>query len=94
MMDKIKRHEEICSKMHEIYKSKNLAYGDSFGKSFDNWGLAAAMVRMGDKWNRITNLAKHPEVDYGDEAITDSLLDLSNYAIMTIMELEKQNGDD
>ena len=90
-MDKIKKHQELCEKLHETYKQKNNAYGDSFGLSFSTWGISAAMVRMSDKWNRINNLAKHPEVDHGDEAITDSLLDLANYCLMTILELEKQN---
>ena len=93
-MDKIKRHEELCKKIHEVYKAKNLAYGDSFGRSVDDWGISAAAVRISDKVNRFFNLAKHPDVDSGDEAITDTLLDLANYAIMTTMELEKiKNGN-
>lgn len=90
-MNKIKRHEELCNKIHSIYKSKNLAYGDSFGRSFDDWGLSAAAIRITDKFNRFINLAKHPNTDYGDEAITDTLLDLSNYALMTVIELEEKN---
>lgn len=93
-IDKILRHKELCEKLHEIYTQKNRAYGDSFGRSFDDWGIASAAVRISDKVNRFYNLAKHPDVDHGDEAIQDTLFDLSNYALMTIMELEKQNGDD
>ena len=92
-MDKIKRHEELCEKIHEIYKAKNMAYGDSFGRSFDDWGLAAAAIRITDKFNRFINLAKRPEIDSGDEAITDTLVDMGNYCLMTVMELEKQNGN-
>lgn len=91
-MDKIKRHEELCNKIHEVYKQKNAAYGDSFGRSFDEWGIASAAVRISDKFNRFINLAKHPEVDHGDESIKDTCLDLANYMLMTVMELEK-NGD-
>ena len=91
-MDKIKRHKELCEKIHEVYKQKNNAYGDSFGKSFDDWGIAACAIRLSDIWNRFANLATHPEVDKGDEAIVDTLLDLANYSLMTIMELEKQDG--
>ena len=90
-MDKIKRHEEICKSLHDIYKAKNLAYGDSFGRSFNDWGISAAAIRITDKFNRFINLAKHPDVDIGDEAITDTLIDLANYALMTVMELEGQN---
>lgn len=87
-MDKIKRHEELCEKIHEIYKAKNMAYGDSFGRSINDWGISAAAVRISDKVNRFFNLAKNPNVDSGDEAITDTLLDLANYALMTTIELE------
>ena len=91
-MDKIQRHEELCKHIHEVYKAKNLAYGDSFGRSFDDWGIPAAAIRITDKFNRFINLAKHPEIDAGDEAIGDTLLDMANYALMTVMELEKKYG--
>lgn len=90
-MDKIQRHEELCKTIHETYCQKNTAYGDSFGKSFSDWGLASAAVRLSDKYNRFVNLAKNPRVDTGDEAITDTLLDLANYCLMTVMELENLN---
>lgn len=92
-MDKIKRHKELCDKLHEIYVAKNTAYGDSFGKSFDDWGIVSAAVRINDKVNRFNNLAKHPDVDRGDEAISDTAMDAANYFIMTVMELEKNYGD-
>lgn len=90
-MDKTHRHAELCTKLHSTYTQKNAAYGDSFGRSFDDWGVAACAVRISDKFNRFTNLAKHPEIDRGDEAITDTLIDMANYCLMTIIELEKQN---
>lgn len=93
-MDKIKRHAELCEKLQEVYEQKNNAYGDSFGKSFNDWGLAAAAIRITDKYNRFINLAKNPSVPSGDESILDTCLDAANYFLMTIMELERQNGDD
>jgi hypothetical protein len=92
-MDKIKRHNELCASLHETYKSKNAAYGDSFGKSFDEWGIPAAAIRITDKFNRFVNLAKHPEIDEGDEKITDTLIDMANYCIMTVLELENKYGN-
>lgn len=92
-MDKIKRHKELCDKLHEIYVAKNTAYGDSFGKSFADWGIVSAAVRINDKVNRFNNLAKYPSVDCGDERISDTALDAANYFLMTIMELEKRDGD-
>ena len=84
------RHKELCDQMHEIYKKKNLDYGDSFSKSIEKWGFIAAMVRMEDKFNRLTSLLGKPEAErkVKDESIIDTLLDLSAYAMMTAMEFE------
>ena len=90
-MDKISRHEELCKKLHEIYKQKNNAYGDSFGKSYSDWGIASAAVRITDKFNRFINLVKNPNIPSGDESVLDTCLDCANYFLMTIMELEKDN---
>lgn len=87
-MDKLELHKELCDRIHEIYKQKNAAYGDSFGRSFQDWGITACAVRCSDKWNRFCNLAKHPEIDQGDESMIDTCLDMANYMIMTAMELE------
>lgn len=87
-MTKIEKHEELCKRIHETYIKKNTAYGDSFGHSFGDWGIAAAAIRISDKFNRFVNLSKHPDIDKGDEAITDTLLDMANYCLMTIIELE------
>ena len=88
-MDKIKRHEELCNQLHDTYVQKNHAYGDSFGKSFADWGISSAAVRISDKFNRFVNLAKNPDtIDVGDERIVDTLVDMANYALMTVMEIE------
>jgi hypothetical protein len=81
--------------MHEIYKKKNLDYGDSFSKSIEKWGFIAAMVRMEDKFNRLTSLLGKPEAErkVKDESIIDTLLDLSAYAMMTAMEFEMREKE-
>lgn len=90
---KLKKHEDLCNSLHSTYIQKNRAYGDSFGKSFNDWGIAAAAIRITDKFNRFINLAKHPDVDVGDERITDTLIDMANYCIMTVVELEKNRNE-
>lgn len=86
---KIYLHKEICEKIHNTYIKKNHDYGDSFGKSFSKRGITAAMVRLEDKWNRLDNLTLNPDdVQVNDESISDTLLDMANYCIMTYMELE------
>lgn len=88
--NKVDRHEEIVLGLNEVYRAKNNDYGDSFGKSFEKYGITAALVRMEDKWNRLNALSSGTERMVGNEKVEDTLLDLANYCIMTVMELEKR----
>lgn len=69
-------------------KKKNHDYGDSFGQSFRDYGLLAGLIRMEDKFNRLKTLARGAGQEVVDESITDTLRDLANYAIMTLLEME------
>lgn len=86
---KAKKHEEICRRLTDLYRRKNRDYGDSFGKSYEKHGMAMPLIRIGDKLSRLENLCK-PGVDaeVKDESIIDTMMDLANYSIMTIIELE------
>jgi hypothetical protein len=88
---KIKRHGEICKELTEIYIKKNGDYGDSFGKTFRDLGIMSAVTRIYDKMNRIVTLSKGRNNEVLDESLRDSLIDIANYAIMTVMELEEEN---
>ena len=88
-MDKIEQHKEICSVLIGTYNSKNHDYGDSFARTFNKYGLTASLIRLEDKLSRLETLSKKKSrVD--DESIEDTLLDLANYAIMTVIELRGQ----
>lgn len=86
-MDKF---EGITKKMIDTFKRKNHDYGNSFEQSLDEEGLAGMRIRGGDKWLRFKNLSKGVTPLVKDESIRDTLLDLANYCIMTIMWLNKQ----
>lgn len=96
-MDKLKRFEEITKEMVFLYEAKNEDYGDSFGKSCDEWGLVVGAIRLGDKYNRLCSLIKGKEAKVEDEPLIDTLTDMANFAIMLRMEIEKrerkQNAD-
>jgi len=81
---------QITKKMADTYAAKNHDYGNAFGKSVEEFGLVAAVVRMNDKMERIKSFAKMtPEqMKVKDESIQDTLLDLANYAVMTLVELK------
>ncbi len=86
-MDKYSVHEELCKSLHETYVRKNNDYGDSFSEMFKELGIITAVTRIGDKYNRIKNLVKNGEQMVKDESVTDTLLDMANYCIMTVIEL-------
>ena len=90
-MDQYEKHKKICDTLNDTYIQKNKAYGNSFGDTFDKLGIISAATRITDKYNRFINLAVNSDIDTGDEAIRDTLLDMANYCIMTVMELDK-NG--
>ena len=83
---KVEKHAKICMELNELYARKNADYGDSFGKSFKEYGLTMACIRLEDKLNRIKALTKQ-KAQVSDESIVDTLMDLANYSIMTLVEL-------
>lgn len=90
-MNKLEKHKSICRLLNKTYQEKNADYGDSFGETFESLGIISAVTRIVDKTNRLQNLATN-ERKVEDETIEDTLLDLANYAIMTIIELDEKNG--
>ena len=84
---KVARHYAICQKLNQVYKAKNHDYGDSFGDTYKKLGIISAVTRLSDKMNRLMSLAVSHESQVKDEKIEDTLLDMANYAIMTLIEL-------
>ena len=92
-MNRIQKHKEICEKLNDVYARKNHDYGNSFGETFDKLGIISAVTRISDKYNRLTSLCMLPENErkVKDESIEDTLLDMANYCIMTVIELHKND---
>jgi len=88
-VNNFEKHKQICEKLNEIYQAKNRDYGNSFGEMYKKLGIISAITRIGDKYNRLVSLCTKPESErqVKDETIKDTLMDLANYAIMTIIEL-------
>ena len=87
-MTKLAHHRMICDEINELYAKKNHDYGDSFAQSFREEGMAMVRIRLGDKFNRLKALTRGGEQKVADESIRDTLIDLANYAIMTVLEME------
>lgn len=88
-MTKIDKHKQICKELNELYENKNHDYGNSFGETYRKLGLISAVTRILDKTNRLQTLCTKEQL-VSDESIRDTLIDLANYAIMTIIELDKE----
>ena len=81
------KFEEITQQMTEVYKRKNQDYGNSFDKTLDEFGLVAGLIRINDKVSRLKSIYKSSEIRVKDERIEDTLLDLANYAVMSLQWL-------
>lgn len=81
--------EDITKRMNDTYKAKNHDYGNSFSELFKDCGMTYAYGHMAEKLSRVKSLMKD-EAKVKGESMKDSLYDLANYAILTIMELEKE----
>lgn len=81
-------HRELTTLLNSLYKVKNKKYGDSFGQSVREFGYISALTRMSDKYNRLKQLIMSNQTGSDtDESLEDTLVDLANYCLMTVMEL-------
>ena len=89
---KTNQFKNIVDKLLSIYIDKNHDYGDSFGDTFKKLGIVSAVTRITDKTNRLISLSAK-EARVNDESIEDTLMDLANYAIMTLIELRGESDE-
>lgn len=80
--------KEITDEMNALYERKNHDYGNSFSETYRKLGIVSAATRMLDKMNRIVSLVTKEQQKVNDESLRDTLIDLANYAVMTIIELD------
>ena len=88
--EKLKRLKEIHQQAEALYSERNEKYGDSFAKTFKEYGKKVALIRMEDKLNRAKTLVSKELEGSDGESLIDTLKDLSNYANMAIMELMEE----
>lgn len=86
--------DDLLELESDLYHLKNEKYGNSFDISVEKYGFISALTRMSDKWNRIENLILTKDNGTEDESLIDSLMDLANYANMTILLILNKGVDD
>lgn len=89
---KVERHRKLCEGLNDLYAKKNHDYGDSFHQTFLEEGYAMSRIRLSDKLNRFKTLSRDTGRAVDDESIKDTLIDLANYALMTVLEMEEAKG--
>lgn len=91
---KVERFKQLTGEMCALYARKNRDYGDSFTEMCHEWGAMYPMSRMQEKLRRATQLTRTSKAQVQEEKVTDTLLDLANYALMTIMEIKEDLKED
>ena len=90
-MNDVQRFDHIQVEMCDTFKSKNADYGNSFSQLYQEFGdngIVTAAVQISHKYHRFMNLIKGAPAKV-NESLRDTLLDLANYCVLTVMELDK-----
>lgn len=86
-MTDVERFKKITEEMANLYSKKNANYGNSFTKLYEDLGPISGLVPLHNKLDRLTNLIKGGQNNF--ESIEDTLIDLANYSIMNLIEIQK-----
>ena len=93
-----KRFYEILNVIKELHDKKRHDYGaneDIFAnfRLSELSGISAwkgSVVRMGDKYARISNFIKKGDFKFKEESIKDTLMDMAIYSLITIVLYEEE----
>lgn len=96
-----KRYIELLEQMKELHIKKNAGYaGQDNPDPWANFRMSEAvgvssfkgcLIRLSDKYIRVTNLVKNPSNEQVGESVKDTLFDLAAYALIAICLLEEQD---
>ena len=87
MFDYKEEHKKLCDLMHETYIKKNTDYGNSFSNLYADYGSIISEIHLREKFDRFKQLRTSQAMV--NESIEDTLMDLANYCILTVLEMKK-----
>lgn len=90
MMNFDSQVKSLTEQLQETLVAKNHDYGNAFAESIEEYGNVVMCIRIGDKLNRLKTLVKGQEQQVSDESINDTLMDLAGYAILSLVEINKE----
>lgn len=79
---------DILKEMQELYNKKNADYGNSFSETIQEFGFTPAIARINDKFKRVKKMVKDEKM-LVNESMRDNLMDIANYCVLTIIELDR-----
>ena len=79
---------DIAESQIRLYESKNADYGNAADKLYESYGLTYYLIMLEQKLLRLKNLNNKTD-EANNESIEDSLLDMSNYAILAVESMRK-----
>ena len=89
-MGKESTFRDIAEKQIRLYETKNADYGNDADKLYESYGLTYYLIMLEQKLLRIKNLNNKTD-EANNESIEDSLLDMSNYAILAVESMRKES---
>ena len=88
--EEIAMFKELTTQMGDTFAKKRHDYGQTTEETYKKFGPVSMLTRMHDKMGRLDTLLVSGDVNYvKDEKVEDTLLDLANYALITILEMRK-----
>jgi hypothetical protein len=84
-MDRLEQLKKIQNEGYELFRKKNIDYGDAFSK----YGSIGVLMRIQDKLQRYINITKNGINLINDEGLRDTLIDLHNYSAMALMLIDE-----
>ena len=91
------RFNEILGVIKQLHDAKRHDYGND--DIFANFRLSemagispwkGSVIRMGDKYARISNFIKKGDFQFKEESIKDTLMDMAIYSLITIILYEEE----
>lgn len=88
-MDYTKNFRKIQDEGYELFKKKNIDYGNAF----EEHGAIGILVRMNDKIKRAMNISDKNITLIDTESLRDTLIDLHNYSALAVTLIDKNPKD-
>ena len=88
MSNNISKIKNIQNEGLQLFIKKNIDYGDAFKK----YGCIGLLMKIEDKISRCISITNNKINLINDESLRDTLIDLHNYAAMSIMLLDDKNN--